>query len=124
MLKCWADIPGYKSFFCSKWRSFQVEGWGGYIMKEKLRLIKEALKEWHTHNLSGKITNAKHRIAELDEKGETYLLGEEEVEELHDLFEDLHPMFHIQSNICWQRSQLMWLREGDANSKKKSWHFG
>jgi hypothetical protein len=35
MRKCWEDVPGYKNFVSSKWRSFQVEGWGGYVMKEK-----------------------------------------------------------------------------------------
>jgi len=35
-----------------------VFGWGGFVLKEKLKLIKVALKEWHasnTHNLPAKI---------------------------------------------------------------------
>jgi NADH:ubiquinone oxidoreductase subunit len=66
MLKCWLDVPGYKNFVSSKWRSFQVEGWGGYVLKEKLKMIKVALREWHqshTHNIPGKISSVKERIS-------------------------------------------------------------
>jgi len=47
MLKCWADIPGYKQFVSDKWKAMQVDGWGGFVLKEKLKLIKSVLKEWH-----------------------------------------------------------------------------
>ncbi|PNX63751.1 cysteine-rich receptor-like protein kinase, partial [Trifolium pratense] len=47
MLKCWKDIPGYNLFVREKWNSFQVDGWGGYVLKEKLKMIKADLKEWH-----------------------------------------------------------------------------
>lgn len=28
LLQCWRDISGYTHFVSSKWKSFQVEGWG------------------------------------------------------------------------------------------------
>jgi hypothetical protein len=48
MLKCWRDIPGYQLFVRDNWNSVQVDGWGGYVMKEKLKTIKAALKDWHS----------------------------------------------------------------------------
>jgi hypothetical protein len=32
-----------------QWHSFNVQGWGGYvlILKEKFKLIKGSLKKWH-----------------------------------------------------------------------------
>lgn len=45
LLKCWQDTPGYNNFVRQKWISFQVSGWGGYVLKEKFKLIKGALKE-------------------------------------------------------------------------------
>lgn len=86
MLKCWTDIPGYRQFMSSKWKSFQVSGWGGYVLKEKFKLLKIALKEWHasySQNLLGKILALKERLATLDEKGESMLLTDEECAEIH-----------------------------------------
>jgi len=45
MLKRWENFTRYNEFVRDKWRSFQLDGWGGYVLKEKLKLIKLALKE-------------------------------------------------------------------------------
>ncbi|MCI48616.1 endonuclease/exonuclease/phosphatase family protein [Trifolium medium] len=50
MLKCWKDIPGYNLVVKDKWKSLQVDGWGSYVLKEKLKMIKLALKDWHTNH--------------------------------------------------------------------------
>jgi len=120
LLKCWQDIPGYNQFVCDKWRSFQVSGWASFVLKEKFKLIKKALKEWHvshTQNLSAKVTTLKNRQANLDGKGEEKELSKEEFEELHGITAEIHTMSRLNTSICWQQSRLNWLREGDANSK-------
>ncbi|GAU27940.1 hypothetical protein TSUD_146550 [Trifolium subterraneum] len=55
MLKCWNLVPGYNKFVRDKWNSFQVNGWGGFVLKEKFKMI----------------------------KGEENILSEAELEELH-----------------------------------------
>ncbi|MCI00330.1 endonuclease/exonuclease/phosphatase family protein [Trifolium medium] len=73
MLKCWKDIPGYKLFVRDKWNSFQVDGWVGFVLKEKFKMIKVALKDWHmahTQNLPSWIESLKARLSALDQKGE------------------------------------------------------
>jgi hypothetical protein len=39
MLKCWRDVPGYNLFVREKWQSLQVDGWGGFVLKERLKLF-------------------------------------------------------------------------------------
>jgi len=120
MLNCWESFRGYRIFVEDKWRSFTLDGWGGYVLKEKFKLIKLALKDWHqrhTQNLSAKIVSIKDKISILDLKGESTFLRDEEVEELHGLTEELFSLSRINSSICWQQSRSQWLCEGDANSK-------
>jgi len=72
MLKCWEKFPGYKIFVHDQWNSFLVEGWGGYVLREKFKLIKLALKDWHqrhSHNISSKILLLKDKITAFDLKG-------------------------------------------------------
>ena len=60
MLKCWEKFPGYKTFVRDQWNSFLVEGWGGYVLKEKFKLIKLDLKDWHqrhSQNIPSKIAS-------------------------------------------------------------------
>ncbi|GAU33269.1 hypothetical protein TSUD_279430 [Trifolium subterraneum] len=103
MLKCWKDIPGYNMFVKDKWNSLQVDGWGGYVLKEKLKRIKMELKDWHnahTQNLPSKIESLKERLETLDEKGEEDTLLEAELAELHEITADIHSLSQLHTNIC------------------------
>ncbi|CAJ2663648.1 unnamed protein product [Trifolium pratense] len=120
MLKCWKDVPGYHSFVREKWNSFQVDGWAGHVLKEKFKLIKAGLKEWHrvhTHNLPSRIESLKARLAALDEKGEEEVLSEEKLTEFHGVSLDIQSLSRMLASISWQQSRSMWLKDGDANSK-------
>jgi len=62
MLKCWANVPGYKQFVTDQWHFFQIEGWVGFVLKEKFKLLNVALKPWqnnHTKNFPGRISSLK-----------------------------------------------------------------
>jgi len=120
MLKCWQDMPGYKQFVTDKWKSLLVDGWGGFVLKEKLKLMKSALKEWHlshSKNIPAKLDSLKARLSVLDGKGEDERLSEVEIEELHGITHELHSLSRVNTSICWQQSRLLWLKDGDANSK-------
>ncbi|CAJ2657018.1 unnamed protein product [Trifolium pratense] len=120
MLKCWKDVPGYHSFVKERWNSLQVDGWGGYVLKEKLKLIKAGLKEWHrahTQNLPSRIETLKARLSALDEKGEEEALSEEELVEFQGVSVDIHSLSRLHASISWQQSRSLWLKDGDANSK-------
>jgi len=68
--------------------SFHTKGSGGYVLKDKLKLIKGSLKEWHqthTSNLQSKISKVKDRISSLVVKSEKVESLEEELMELHSL---------------------------------------
>ncbi|GAU45582.1 hypothetical protein TSUD_273820 [Trifolium subterraneum] len=120
MLKCWKDDPSYKLFVREKWNSFQVDDWGGFVLKEKFKMIKTALKDWHkthTQNLPSRIESLQERLATLDEKGGEEDLTDLELAELHGVTSDIHTLSRLNASICWQQSRSRWLKEGDANTK-------
>lgn len=45
MFKCWRELEGYQKYLEEKWNSFKIQGWGGFVLKEKFKLLKNALKE-------------------------------------------------------------------------------
>jgi hypothetical protein len=106
MLKCWSEYQGYGDFVREKWGSFICHGWDGYVLQQKLKMMKACLKEWHyqhTQKMDGKMLEVKNQIAILDAKGELSDLQDVEVRELHDLTVNLHVMARTQSSIQWQK---------------------
>ena len=82
-----------------------MEGWGGYVLKEKLKLIKLALKDWHqlhAKNLPARISSLKDRISTIELKGESSVLLYDKIEELHGFSDQLFSLSQINSSICWQ----------------------
>ena len=120
MLNCWMDFPGYSDFARERWRSYNLHGWGGYVLKDKLKLIKGGLRECHqeySQNLEDKLRVIKDKMASLDLKGELSELLLEEVAELQELSLNFHSLLRVQSSMYWQKARLTWLQEGYANSK-------
>jgi len=107
MLKCWGELPSYKQFVRDNLQSFHIEGWGGNVLKEKLKLIKGNLNTWHqnhTQSIEGHLSNVQDRIAFLDAKGEDDDLIQEEIEELHSLSANFHSLSRINTSMQWQKS--------------------
>jgi len=120
LMKCWSEYDGYAEFVREKLNSFNMDGWGGHVLKMKLKMIKCCLKEWHkkhSKNIKGKIFDVKNRLSFLDTKGEEGELLEEEAKELRELSVELHSMSRVHTSMNWQKARMNWIREGDVNSK-------
>jgi len=107
-------------FVRGKVYSFILDGWGGHVLKMKLKMIKFCLKDRHQNhlkNIAGKILDVKNKISFLDTKGEEGELWEEGAKEMHELSVELHSISRVHTSMNCQKSRMNWLREGDANSK-------
>ena len=95
-----------------KWNSLQVDGWGGFVLKEKFKLIKLALKEWHeshTLNLPASVVTLKDSLAVFDGKGEVEDLSDGERDELYSISANIHSLSRLNTSIYWQQSRNQWL---------------
>jgi len=64
MLKCWSEYSGYTNFVRENWGSIVCHGWGGFVLQQKLKMMKASLKEWHyqhCQNLDGKMMEVKKK---------------------------------------------------------------
>lgn len=69
-----------------------MEGWNGYVMQEKLKLLKAKLKSWSWEvfgNVDYRIKNLEMEIGRIDTKAELMGLNEKEVNNRSQQFVDL-----------------------------------
>jgi hypothetical protein len=116
----WLIHNGFKELVETFWRSLNVEGWMGYVLKEKLKLLKVHIKEWSIVEY-GKVEETIRililKIRAMDVRGEQGLLTTIEVEERRKPFGDLWRMLKSRDVLLAQKSRVKWLKEGDTNSK-------
>jgi hypothetical protein len=102
------------------WRSHPVEGWMGFVLKEKLKSLKPILRNWHKVEFGGmkaRIDDLVVDIKDLDVRGELVGLSPMEVDLRKEKFVSLWHLLRNKEAIMFQRSRSRWLKEGDANSK-------
>ncbi|XP_057432355.1 uncharacterized protein LOC130725120 [Lotus japonicus] len=54
---CWLLDPSFGEFVSSSWSNLSIKGWGAFVFKEKLKLLKHELKQWN-----------KEKVGDLDRK--------------------------------------------------------
>ncbi|KAK2369528.1 hypothetical protein QL285_082657 [Trifolium repens] len=116
----WLQHKNFVGMVEEFWSSLHVEGWMGYVLKEKLKLLKGAIKEWNKlefGKMEESIRNLISCIRELDIRGEQGGLTSSEVEERKKLFGELWRLLKSKDVLARQRSRVKWLKEGDTNSK-------
>ncbi|MCH80227.1 cysteine-rich receptor-like protein kinase [Trifolium medium] len=111
---------GYQEFVRQKWKDFKVEGWGGYVLKEKFKAIKKELKEWHKNhcsNLDEKILKMKEKLNNLDLQCQETEIEANVIQERAEVMEKLFKLADLNCSIKWQKARVQWIKEGDANSR-------
>ncbi|XP_058721686.1 uncharacterized protein LOC131593278 [Vicia villosa] len=116
----WFTFASFFPFVEKEWNAFRVEGRGDFVLKEKLRLLKERLRWWNKEEF-GKID------LEVEEGVRDINLGDDrlelETEDLHlGILKDrkeatsrFWSKFRIKENMLVQKSRVKWLNEGESN---------
>ncbi|KAL8462439.1 hypothetical protein ACS0TY_033457 [Phlomoides rotata] len=120
VVNAWFTHPDFRSFVENKWNEYRIEGWGGFILKEKFKKLKEDLKEWNRSifgNMEEKIEKHREEIWKLDALDDT--LGLEEHEIIQRNHESALILSELQrkDSLLLQRARCNWLKNGDTNSR-------
>ncbi|MCH87544.1 transposon TX1 putative protein, partial [Trifolium medium] len=111
--------PNGREVVEGEWTSYQVNGWTGYVLKEKLKRLKGALRIWNKEvygSVDAKIEALTGEIELLELKGERVGLSEEEQVERKTKFNQLWLLLKSKDSLEFQKSRSRWLKEGDANT--------
>jgi hypothetical protein len=103
----------------SLWESWDIQGKKAFILKEKLKRLKESLKKWN-HEVFGLLDlNIDNTVKELNaieeqltnEDGDSTILNSKE--KVKEFWEQIH----FKESLLQQKSRLRWVQEGDSNSR-------
>jgi hypothetical protein len=116
----WLNHKDFKGIVENCWRSQEVTGWMGFILKEKLKGLKVKIKEWSKEvygDIDSKITILIEDIKDDDVRGELVGLSEAEVYARKQKFSTLWHLLKSKESMIVQRARSRWLKEGDANTR-------
>ena len=78
----------YQRVVREAWRADQQPGWGGFLLKNKLRMLKLSIKQWSKEfgNISSKeIHRIQQKLNAVEDIAATRPLSEEEINNRHSL---------------------------------------
>jgi len=119
-LDVWHKDNRFREFVRNRWLSYEIQGGGLFVFKEKLKLLKADLKEWNKEvfgNVFQQGDEIQKRIHELDAKDDESELDEVGREERKWLLAELRSNNLSQEAIYQQKARIKWLKQGDLNTK-------
>ncbi|XP_058776291.1 uncharacterized protein LOC131650607 [Vicia villosa] len=116
----WFSLGSFVPCVEKEWKSLKVEGRGDFVIKEKLRLLKDKLRSWNKE-VFGKIDlEMEEGVRDMKKADERLVSGFNSFDENLFLRKEACSKFwrnlRIKENMILQKSRCSWLKEGDANS--------
>lgn len=118
----WMSHHDFSSFVTSKWQSYMIEGWGGYVLKEKLKCLKTDLKQQHKlvfGSIDSRMENQCNGLHSLDILDDLFGLEDQEIVRRNEISARLLRDLKWKDSMLLQKSRCKWIKEGDINS----WFF-
>ncbi|RZB79929.1 UDP-galactose/UDP-glucose transporter 5 [Glycine soja] len=100
------------------WSQTSTTGWGGFVLKEKIKQLKQKLKLWHKEQSGGtfkKVQELEEEINKLEIESAERQLSHEECMKRKMLQQDLWLAAQSHESIMRQKARLKWVKEGDYN---------
>ena len=120
VLDCWLLDKTFKDVVKECWTSGHQSGWGGFVLKEKIKTLKSRLKVWNKEHYGDTLKKVKQLEEELNRLEQMTMdrqLSPQEMMTRRQLQEDLWVTAHSHESLLRQKSRSRWIKEGDCNSR-------
>ena len=101
------------------WKNDQQRGWGGIVLKNKLKNLKAVIKQWSKveGNINAKkILNIQQKLNEVENLASHRNLSDQELKDINSLQQELWNASNAFESLMRQKSRARWLKEGDYNT--------
>ncbi|PNX97063.1 cysteine-rich receptor-like protein kinase, partial [Trifolium pratense] len=116
---CWMDHDEFKPFVEKVWNNLSINGKKAFVIKEKLKRLKEELKIWNKEVFGILDLNIEKTVKELNDV-EGLLASDMTVANWIDkggLQKGFWDQLHHKESLLKQKSRMKWALDGDANSR-------
>lgn len=113
-INAWIHSPGFKEKVADSWSQEGIQGWGGYVLKEKLKRLKDALKAWNRDQfgpLDKKVEELRKEVNDLDTRDDSRGLSEEEAARRNEATAQLLLQLKNKSSLLAQKAKMKWIKE-------------
>ncbi|KAK2449476.1 hypothetical protein QL285_008670 [Trifolium repens] len=118
-LNCWLQHPEFLPLVKDVWEKANIHGKSVFILKEKMKILKEALKGWNKEVFGIVDLNLEKTVKELNDVED--MLANDDCDPIHFNSKELVKKFwdelHTKDSLIRQKSRTQWIQEGDANSR-------
>jgi len=119
-MECWLSDASFMKAVVKSWTSNQLSGWGGYVLKTKIKALKTRLREWNREHFGDtlkKYQKIEQELNKLEEITSDRQLSQQETLIRKQLQEDLWREAQSHESLLRQKARSRWINEGDCNSR-------
>ncbi|GAU46303.1 hypothetical protein TSUD_283280 [Trifolium subterraneum] len=116
---CWLEHSDFLPFVKATWEKMNIHGKKAFIIKEKLKRLKEALKTWNQEVFGIMDLNIEKTVKDLNEIEELIANGDNQLDSVNskELSKKFWEQLHFKESILQQKSRTKWIQEGDSNTR-------
>ena len=120
VLDCWLSDNSFKKIVHQCWNSQLQPGWGGFVLREKFKRLKQRVKIWNKEEYGDtfkKIKMIESELNKLEKNSSQRQLSFQEDIKRKNLQEALWAAANAHESLLRQKARARWIKEGDCNSR-------